>query len=151
MVEAVQCVRCNTELDNVLASDDGFQPMGGLAFRTYGHYGSTEFDPMDGSYIEIVLCDICLPTVQKAFGNLSKEGLEVTDILKLREIDAKGKANFFAGKTDKHPQGQSGKRFLLPYENDKRCWDTAPFAHGFSELGSAAKIEAARLDHVNVD
>ena len=28
--------------------------------RTYGHYGSTVFDPMDASYLEIVVCDPCL-------------------------------------------------------------------------------------------
>lgn len=34
--------------------------MGGTAFRIYGHYGSTVFDPMDGSSLEIVICDECL-------------------------------------------------------------------------------------------
>ena len=30
------------------------------AFNTQGHYGSTFFDPMDGSYLEINVCDECL-------------------------------------------------------------------------------------------
>lgn len=37
-----------------------FQPSGGLAFRTRGHYGSTFFDPMDGSGLEIAVCDECV-------------------------------------------------------------------------------------------
>ena len=38
----------------------------------------------------------------------------------IRELDAKGKSAFFAAQTDRHPQGVSGLRFLLPYENDRR-------------------------------
>jgi hypothetical protein len=36
------------------------QPAEGTAFQSQGHYGSTVFDPMDGSYIEINVCDDCL-------------------------------------------------------------------------------------------
>lgn len=39
---------------------DVLQPMGGLHFLTYGHYGSTVFDPMDGSKLNIAVCDDCL-------------------------------------------------------------------------------------------
>ena len=38
----------------------GIQPMGGVAFLSHGHFGSSVFDPMDGSIIQIVLCDPCL-------------------------------------------------------------------------------------------
>ena len=34
--------------------------MNGVAFASYGHYGTAYFDPMDGSKIEIVICDPCL-------------------------------------------------------------------------------------------
>lgn len=34
--------------------------MGGVAFLSHGHFGSSVFDPMDGSIIQIVLCDPCL-------------------------------------------------------------------------------------------
>lgn len=37
-----------------------FQPSGGLAFQTTGHYGSAFFDPMDGSRLEIAVCDQCV-------------------------------------------------------------------------------------------
>ena len=36
------------------------QPYGGLAFQSEGHYGSTVFDPMDGTYLEVNICDECL-------------------------------------------------------------------------------------------
>lgn len=44
-------------------------------------------------------------------------------LLALREADAKAKSAFYAGLTDKHPHGLSGHKFLLPYENDRRCND----------------------------
>jgi hypothetical protein len=44
---------------------EGFQPMGGLALNSVGHYGSTEFDPMDGTRIEVVVCDPCLIKAEK--------------------------------------------------------------------------------------
>lgn len=67
------CIICETPLPGV---DDEYvkrmteadeirplpanQPYGGTAFMSHGHYGSTAFDPMDGQYIEINLCDPCL-------------------------------------------------------------------------------------------
>ena len=57
-----RCISCNKELQNVMDSNNGFQPIKGTAFQSYGHYGSTFFDPMNGTYIEIVVCDECLTT-----------------------------------------------------------------------------------------
>ena len=58
------CIVCNTEVDNwdIAYPEDKIQvhPIGGTVFRTYGNYGSTVFDPMDASYLEIVVCDACL-------------------------------------------------------------------------------------------
>lgn len=53
------CLDCGNELRNVQADCDN-QPEGGTAFKTYGHYGSTEFDPEDGQYLEINICTRCL-------------------------------------------------------------------------------------------
>jgi hypothetical protein len=60
------CIVCNTEVDNW---DDAYpegkiqvHPIGGTVFLTYGHYGSSVFDPMDASYLEVVVCDDCLKT-----------------------------------------------------------------------------------------
>lgn len=60
----LHCIVCELEVENlgqVISGDANIvQPLAGTAFRTYGHYGSTIFDPMDGSYLDIVLCDTCL-------------------------------------------------------------------------------------------
>lgn len=58
----LNCISCDKELLNIGDEFDGggHQPCGGLSFHTYGHYGSTFFDPMDGSAIQIAICDECL-------------------------------------------------------------------------------------------
>ncbi len=44
--------------------------MDGLHFRTYGHYGSTIFDPMDGTYLDVAICDECImKNLKKVRGN----------------------------------------------------------------------------------
>lgn len=57
--EHLACVGCGALLVNMMEGE-GIQPMRGLAFSTGGHYGSSVFDPMDGSRIQIVVCDECL-------------------------------------------------------------------------------------------
>lgn len=57
--DALPCVVCGKELVNVEATAAN-QPFEGTAFETAGHYGSTIFDPMDGQYLELNVCDECL-------------------------------------------------------------------------------------------
>lgn len=57
-MKKLQCIRCEKDLKNIL--EKGIQPVGGLAFHTHGHYGSAFFDPLDGTHIQIVVCDVCL-------------------------------------------------------------------------------------------
>jgi hypothetical protein len=57
--DALPCVVCGKVLKNTFASAEN-QPSEGTAFNTYGHYGSTVFDPMNGEYLELNLCDPCL-------------------------------------------------------------------------------------------
>jgi len=60
------CVKCNKKLKNLnIDLDNNLQPMGGIAFITYGHYGTTFFDPMNGDRLQIVICDECLKTLDK--------------------------------------------------------------------------------------
>ena len=58
------CIVCREPLNNVLpdAIGDFNQPSNGLAFITYGHYGSTIFDPVlvNGQWLEINICDKCV-------------------------------------------------------------------------------------------
>lgn len=53
------CIICQADLEPVM-KDHNTLPYGGTVFTTQGHYGSTMFDPMDGSYLEITICDKCL-------------------------------------------------------------------------------------------
>lgn len=55
----VSCIICDKSLDNVEETAEN-QPYGGTAFVTHGHYGSTSFDPFNGSMLEINICDKCL-------------------------------------------------------------------------------------------
>lgn len=60
----LSCIICDVSLRNW---DEAYEPhnvqvhpIGGTAFRTYGHYGSSVFDPMDATFLEIAICDDCL-------------------------------------------------------------------------------------------
>lgn len=59
MSETLHCIACPATMQNVMG-EKGHQPIDGLSFHTHGHYGSAVFDPMDGSYIQIAVCDACL-------------------------------------------------------------------------------------------
>lgn len=72
----IPCIVCSKELDNwdYTTRSNGTKvevhPMDGLHFRTYGHYGSTIFDPMDGSYLDVAICDECITkNIEKVRGN----------------------------------------------------------------------------------
>ena len=54
------CIICNRELEPAFSGCETNQPYGATSFITHGHYGSTIFDPLDGSYLEINICDDCL-------------------------------------------------------------------------------------------
>jgi hypothetical protein len=58
MSDNLRCVVCEKAMMNI--SDKCHQPIDGLAFHTCGHYGSTYFDPVDGSYLELSICDECV-------------------------------------------------------------------------------------------
>lgn len=54
---AMRCIVCDQDLEMV----GPLQPYGGVHFHSYGHYGSTVFDPMDGvTSWNIAVCDACL-------------------------------------------------------------------------------------------
>lgn len=52
----MECIVCDEPLGRIAE----LHPSGGLHFFTYGHYGSTVFDPLDGSTLNIFVCDNCL-------------------------------------------------------------------------------------------
>lgn len=59
-MKTIPCLVCDKELTNWDWSDEHIQPLSGLHFKSYGHYGSAVFDPMDGSSLDIAVCDECL-------------------------------------------------------------------------------------------
>jgi hypothetical protein len=59
----IPCAICNDDLANPF--DTANQPSGGVEFTTPGHYGSAVFDPMDGTYLAINICDRCLGAMRQ--------------------------------------------------------------------------------------
>jgi hypothetical protein len=57
-VPTVPCICCGKKLEADDPRDN--QPRKGLAFQSHGHWPSTLFDPMDGTYLEVNICDGCL-------------------------------------------------------------------------------------------
>ena len=53
-LKRASCFCCDTSMRTVDFID------GGVSFHTHGNYGSTVFDPMNGTYLEIYICDDCL-------------------------------------------------------------------------------------------
>lgn len=53
------CICCGKKLENIDETATN-HPYGGTVFISHGHYGSTAFDPMNGEYLEITICDDCL-------------------------------------------------------------------------------------------
>jgi hypothetical protein len=80
----IACIGCSKELDNMqYEMRDGKQvevhPMGGLHFRSYGHYGSTIFDPIGtGEYLDVAICDLCIMKSLDSVRGNGKEQLEDT-------------------------------------------------------------------------
>lgn len=71
MSYALPCIKCGRVLENSSVGEKrplANQPNDGISFNTNGHYGTTVFDPMDGSFIEINICDPCI-------SQASREGL----------------------------------------------------------------------------
>lgn len=54
------CFKCNKPMERVFDGGWELQPNDGLHFDTTGAYGSTKFDPMDGSSLNIIICDDCI-------------------------------------------------------------------------------------------
>lgn len=79
----IPCIVCSKELDNleyIIRSNNKkveVHPMGGLHFRTYGHYGSVIFDPMGtGEYLDVAICDYCIMKNLDKVRGTGKEDLD---------------------------------------------------------------------------
>lgn len=58
-LDILPCIICDKTLSDV-GSGDVNHPYGAVVFHAMGQYGSTAFDPMDSSFLEINVCDECL-------------------------------------------------------------------------------------------
>jgi hypothetical protein len=88
MDHKINCIVCSKELDNMeYEVRNGVpvevHPMGGLHFRTYGHYGSVIFDPLGtGEYLDLAICDLCvMKNLNKIRGTGKKELEDNVDML----------------------------------------------------------------------
>lgn len=63
----VPCVICGQTFKDAMpeSGPNRNQPSDGTAFTSNGHYGSTVFDPFNGSMIEVNFCDPCLTEARK--------------------------------------------------------------------------------------
>lgn len=57
--ELLTCFKCDKKLNNYQQLPV-VHPNNGLHFKGYGAYGSTVFDPMNGTSLDLVICDECL-------------------------------------------------------------------------------------------
>lgn len=73
----LNCIVCSVELENwgyVYPNKKVVHPIDGTVFRAYGNYGSTVFDPMDASYLDVVICDRCLTDrMDRAYKGVNEE------------------------------------------------------------------------------
>ncbi len=65
-MKALPCLVCGKPLEDASGGFPVNQPYGGLGLVTYGAYGSTVFDPMNGTYLSFSVCDECLVEGAKA-------------------------------------------------------------------------------------
>jgi len=83
----IDCIVCGKELNNWEYEHEDAKtevhPMNGLHFRTYGHYGSTIFDPMgNGATLDVAICDVCImKNLDKVRGTGKEELEQEIDIL----------------------------------------------------------------------
>ena len=77
-VPCVPCIVCGYEPDTAFHGCTSNQPYKATTFLSRGHYGSTFFDPMDGTYIEINVCDVCLERAKSDKKIVHYDGKKVT-------------------------------------------------------------------------
>ena len=71
-MSTLPCIVCSRELEPVWDDSDNHPQMAVVAI-SYGNYGSTQYDPMDGSYLEFNVCDKCLADAGKNGAVLERE------------------------------------------------------------------------------
>ncbi len=62
----LRCIVCDGGLLPAFEELNSVQPTQGVMCHTHGNYGSTAFDPLDGSYLLFLVCDDCLVRKKKS-------------------------------------------------------------------------------------
>jgi uncharacterized protein (DUF2225 family) len=88
----INCIVCNKEMKNwdeaYPDESNRVHPLDGTVFRTYGNYGSSVFDPMDSTFLEITICDPCLESkLDRTYEGVDEEYKEEIN-KKQAEMDA---------------------------------------------------------------
>jgi hypothetical protein len=60
IVKILTCIVCDYQPDIAYNGCEINQPYKATTFLSRGHYGSTFFDPLNGTIIEVNVCDECL-------------------------------------------------------------------------------------------
>lgn len=68
------CLVCGKPLKSVLPNPDMNQPSDATSFTARGQYGSTAFDPMDGTLLQINVCDLCLLERRDRVSHIDRDG-----------------------------------------------------------------------------
>ena len=71
----INCIVCSKGLEDY----GDYQPSGGTAFHSYGHYGSTVTDHMDGTVTSLAVCDSCMIIALQTGRALQTEGYPMDD------------------------------------------------------------------------
>lgn len=58
--DSLPCIVCKTPMRRVRDGGYELQPSEGLHFSSEGAYGTTVFDPMDLSTLDVIICDECI-------------------------------------------------------------------------------------------
>lgn len=78
---AVPCIVCKKALNSVPSGSHNHADNAN-SFRATGQYGSTVFDPVDGSYLEVNICDPCIVDAAKSGLVLRSRGRVMRNDLK---------------------------------------------------------------------
>lgn len=57
-----------------------YPPMDATVWTSQGNYGSTLFDPMDGTYLDLFVCDPCLKKRKKRLVWIAEERKTTTKV-----------------------------------------------------------------------
>ena len=67
----LRCISCTSPLEHIMPASMGRdsknvnQASDGLEFTTPGAYGTSVFDPMDGTVLAITVCDSCIQALAR--------------------------------------------------------------------------------------